>query len=122
MTYELEIDWLGRPLNANRARNLHHFAKAKASSEWRAAGIMAARMAKIPPLGAASFTVQSRYTHNRLTDTDACAPALKAVLDGLVDAGVLETDTALHVKSVTYLAPFHDPAKKDALLVVVTKA
>jgi hypothetical protein len=40
-----------------------------------------------------------------VADTGACYPAVKAAIDGLVDAGVLPGDTGLHVASITFLAP-----------------
>lgn len=40
-----------------------------------------------------------------IADTGACFPAVKAAIDGLVDAGVLPGDTGLHLSSITFLAP-----------------
>ena len=52
----------------------------------------------------AKITVEVMMRHP-VADTGACFPAVKAAIDGLVDAGVLPGDTGQFVPSITFLAP-----------------
>ena len=51
----------------------------------------------------------------------ACAPAVKAALDGIVDAGVLPDDGPAFVWAVTYRAPFRSARKQNALILTITE-
>jgi len=53
----------------------------------------------------------------RLQDTAACNPAVKAVIDGLVDAKLFADDSGVYVKSIC----FHSPrrAKENVLVIRV---
>ena len=53
----------------------------------------------------------------RLQDTAACNPAIKAAIDGLVDAKVFIDDTGEHVKEICFHAPVR--AKEDLVLLIV---
>lgn len=106
MTYSLTVDWLNRPPTTNKHRTLHHHQRARVDAEWREAGAMAARIAMVPKLGSVRVTCWGRYPDRRaLPDPDGVAPALKAVLDGIVEAGVLVDDRFPFVQAVTYEAP-----------------
>jgi hypothetical protein len=55
-----------------------------------------------------------------VADTGACYPAVKAAIDGLVDAGVLPGDTGTHVPSITFLAPIRvGKDQQESLTLVV---
>ena len=111
------IDWLGRPRLTNADRRAHHHEVAAHRRLWREAGAQAARLARVPGLGAVEVTVQGRYPDGRLPDADACAPSVKGVIDGLVDAGVIPDDGPERVRSVTYLRARTDQAAPAALVV-----
>lgn len=51
----------------------------------------------------AHFEVQPYQKGGRLQDTGACHPAVKAAIDGIVDAGVLLDDSPQYVKSIRFL-------------------
>lgn len=116
--YELIIDMLGRPLLANS--RLHHQAKGRVVREWRRAGFVAARAAGVPRLSRVAVACWGRYPTRVLPDVDAPSPALKAVLDGVVDAGVIPDDRPPFVQSVTYYEPIHERGCRPALVVLLT--
>lgn len=61
-----------------------------------------------------------RYPDRRsLPDPDGIAPALKGVLDGLVDAGVVPDDSGVFVAAVTYRRPVVEAGSLPALIVLV---
>lgn len=115
--YELVID-LGRPLLSNA--RLHFQEKAKVVREWRTGGLVFSRKAHIPPLSRVAVACWGRYPTRNMPDVDAVAPTLKAVLDGVVDAGVLPDDRPPFVQSVTYYEPVYEKGCRAALVVLLT--
>ena len=118
----LVIDWLGRPHTSNLERQKHWRALSPIHKQWREAGAQAAMVACVGSLGPSEVTAQARYRQNRMTDPDACAPALKCVIDGLVDRGVWPDDTAAWIRRVSYLPPVLDRDQPDALIVTIAPA
>ena len=53
------------------------------------------------------------------SDRERFAPALKGVLDGLVDAGVIRDDSGEFVAAVTYRRPVVEAGSLPALIVLV---
>jgi hypothetical protein len=51
-----------------------------------------------------------------LQDVAACNPAVKAAIDGLVDAGIVPDDSPAYLRSVEFLAPMKG---RDALTLYV---
>ena len=100
------IDGLSFPEPARRLSandRDHHMVKAKLTAEWReaagwagvAAGRTPAERAHPPCLVEASFPV-ARLNHRR--DPSNWMPTVKAIIDGLVDAGFWPDDDSTHVK------------------------
>lgn len=118
----LTIDWLGRPPLANAMNKLTHHPRAAIRRRWRDAGHAAALEARIPPHHAITVTVQARYRTRQLCDVCAIEPAVKAVIDGLVDAQVIPDDTPTYVHRVTFLAPYTEQGSPDALIVTIEEA
>jgi hypothetical protein len=52
-------------------------------------------------------------------DVGACNPAVKAAIDGIVDAGVLPDDSSKFVRSLIYLPPQND---KNSLVLYIRGA
>lgn len=105
-TWELVIDTLGRPPTANSRRRQHWRTQARSVEAWKHAALWMARQQRMPRLMAIEVECWGRYPNGRsLPDTDAVAPALKAVLDGLVIAQIIPNDTPAHVHGVTYRPP-----------------
>lgn len=61
---------------------------------WRDAANVYARQAKLPKLGRAHITAELRFTDKRRRDPHNYYPTVKAVVDGLVDYGLLDDDSS----------------------------
>lgn len=98
-------------INAND--RLHHHAKAKLTKAWREAGEC---VATAKTYRRAHITVGIRFPTNHRRDVGNYYPTAKAILDGLVDAGVLPDDSDEHVTGpdMRRIRPNGDP------LVVIT--
>lgn len=96
-----------RPWTANSARAAKHWSvNSTRTKAWREA--FARLAADVGPIGPAVLVV-TPYLRDRRhrQDVAACAPAAKAAIDGLVDAGVWPDDTAEWVTAVTYMPPVY---------------
>lgn len=94
----------GRPLTANKLRKCTPQQAARLIRETRAAAEDAWRngpnRALIRPVW---IDVEPHYPNRRsLPDVAGIAPAFKAALDGLIDAGALEDDGPAYVRAVTF--------------------
>ena len=115
MSWTLEYE--ERPWTLNKERTLHHMARAKLVKEWRHAFCEAAISAQLPLLEMVEIVAQPYVLNARYAqDTGNCFPAVKAAVDGLVDAGVLIDDNAKIVVKLTFLAPIYG---RDALAITV---
>lgn len=106
-----------RPWTLNSERRMHRMERAKLVKEWREAFCWLARSNHLPKLECAIILVQPCSKDKRLQDCDACHPAAKAAIDGLVDAGVLKTDGPKHLCEIRYLAPIVGSA--DSLTLII---
>lgn len=102
--YVLEV-W-GEMWTLNKERTLHHHARAKKVKEWRQAACMAAKARRIPKMKA----IEVRFTPHRedrrgLADVGGHFPVVKAMIDGLVDAGILTGDGPDTVRRLIFEAP-----------------
>lgn len=115
LTYE------ARPWTLNDERSKHFQRRAERTREWRDAFALLAREQDIPRLAYAEISAHPSYrTARSLPDTAACVGAVKAAVDGLVDAGVLVDDGPELVTVVTFFAPCVDREQPDHLRVCVT--
>jgi Holliday junction resolvase RusA-like endonuclease len=79
-------------INANQ--RLHHHAKAKLTKAWReAAGLHAKYAEDYRQYDRAHITIAYRFPNNRRRETSNLQPTSKAIVDGLVDAGVIPDDS-----------------------------
>ena len=117
----LVVDMCGKPTLTNQAHQMHYRAVSADRKVWRQAGAVLARAAHIPPMDRITVDVTARWQKGTLPDPDAVAPALKGVLDGIVDAGVVPDDSGRHVEWVRYFAPVLDRALPPALLVTIAE-
>lgn len=91
-----------RPISMNDYRRKHWRDQADHEREWRNAGFLLAKEAKLPKL--AQVRVEAiPFGNTGPQDPGNCYPSVKALLDGLVDAGVIVDDTGEYVTSVTML-------------------
>lgn len=115
--YVVEV-W-GEMWTLNKERTLHHFARAKKVKEWRHATCVAAKARKIPKLKA----IEVRFTPHRrnrqgLADTGGHFPVAKAMIDGLVDAGILIADGPDTVRRLVFEAPVISGESKARLEII----
>lgn len=91
-TIHVPIATMGKqPLSLNS--RAHYMAKANETKKWRLFAKVHA-MNNVPELGACDVTLTWFVTDRRRRDEDNLYLLLKALCDGLVDAGVVPDDTA----------------------------
>ncbi len=108
-----------RPWTLNSERRMHRMQRAEHARQWRSSFHLLALHNKVASFGDTPVIVviQPHLAKGPMFDCDACHPAAKAAIDGLVDAGVLASDGPNHVTEVRYLRPL--PAAKDDLTVLI---
>lgn len=112
--YVLEV-W-GDMWTLNKERTLHHFTRAKKVKEWREAACVAAIARKIPKMKAVEVRfIPHRRNRQGLADTGGHFPVAKAMIDGLVDAGILTGDGPDTVRRLIFEAPVIDGESKATL-------
>lgn len=93
-----------RPWTVNAQRNHHHMKTAKLVKMWRAHARAAAHQWE-PADGQVDIVAETWLTGRRSQDCGAMYPAVKAIIDGIVDAGILPDDTPAYVRSIKMYAP-----------------
>ncbi len=88
----------------NGQRNLHYRKVAKLVKWWRERAEVAARGFALQK-GPVDVVVDLYLKGKRSQDCGACYPTVKAIIDGIVDAGVLVDDTPEYVASIRMHAP-----------------
>ncbi|QDF20231.1 hypothetical protein SEA_BRAN_49 [Corynebacterium phage Bran] len=108
--YTLWLPYALPPLTANQ--RMHWRRKADTVRDVRYATNVLARNAKLPQ-GVEHVTIELHYTprDRRRRDASNLMPTQKAVVDGLVDAGLVPDDTPDYV---TETIPTIDPPQRDA--------
>ena len=115
--YRLEFE--KRPWTTNAERAGNRWERAKLTKEWREAFAWLAKAELLPAMSWITVTVEPHQKGGRLQDVGACNPAVKAAIDGLVDAGILIDDSPQYVKSFTFLPPHKD---KNSLVIYIRGA
>jgi hypothetical protein len=82
---------------------LHWRAKASRTADLRALGHTTARAQKIPKHKVSHVAAFIGYLRNGTADPANAAPTTKALIDGMVDAGVWDDDDDTHVLGPTHL-------------------
>lgn len=84
-------------INAND--RMHHHAKAKLTRGWRklTAAMLTTSGEPVPAYGRAHITITYRFPTNHRREVSNLQPTSKAIVDGLVDAGLIPDDDDLHV-------------------------
>jgi len=95
-----------RPLTLNRVADLHRMAWATYTKRTRKTWRELAEAHGIPALDRIVITATPLHADRRSPqDACACAPATKAAIDGLVDAGVIPDDNGKHLLLVVHTPP-----------------
>lgn len=100
-TYLLNIRVADPKMLINANQRLHWRRKAERTKHWREVGHYAGKSAMrnglLVPMERAHMTVWFAWPDARRRDVGNLAPTVKALLDGLVDAGVLPDDDDAHL-------------------------
>lgn len=100
------LTFFQRPWTLNAERTWHHYKRAKYVKEWREAYADLAKQLHIPAVSAIEVVATPFLSgRGRTQDVGACFPAVKAAVDGLVDAGVIPEDNPTYVKMLAFKAP-----------------
>jgi crossover junction endodeoxyribonuclease RusA len=102
-----ELSHPARPwtVNSERGRGgaAGHWSKTAAlTKEWRFAFFVYAKQAKIPRLQSAFVTVRQFTPDRRRPDPGSIYPAVKAAIDGVIDAGVLPDDGPEYIDGLLF--------------------
>jgi hypothetical protein len=117
LVYRLEL--AQRPWTTNGERAGNRWERAEAVKSWRTAFYILAKSEKIPEMEWIAVTVEPHQKGGRLQDVGACNPAVKAAIDGIVDAGVLPDDSPKYMKSLIFLTPQND---RNSLVIYIRGA
>lgn len=88
--WTIELPYHRPPLMDNA--RMHWAAKARVTAELRMCGWALARTANLPHLGRAQIMLGWQPEARRRRDVFGPTPTLKPLVDGIVDAGVLDDD------------------------------
>ena len=106
LVYRLEF--AQRPWTTNAERAGNRWERADLVKTWRSAFHVLAKSEQMPQMEWITVTVEPHQKGGRLQDVGACNPAVKAAVDGIVDAGVLPDDSSQYMKSLVFLPPQND--------------
>lgn len=107
------------PWNMNQERSQKHWTqRAKRTKEWREAFYVLAKQARIPHLDRIRVVAVQHRKNRRKIDVGACFPAVKAAIDGITDAGVLDDDDSRHLIELTFAEPVVDGRAGIALWII----
>lgn len=107
-----------RPWTANAERRMHFSERARLVKATRERFFWLAKQAAIPHLEAITIEAHALCADQRWRpDVAACYPAVKAAIDGLVDAEVIPDDNEHHLKAITFYP--RTVCGRDGLLITV---
>lgn len=109
-----------RPWTTNAERTWHHHKRARMVKDTRERWLILARQAGVPKLKKIRVDVIPLAKDKRWRpDVGACYPAVKAAIDGIVDAGVIKDDNPEYLSSITFHAV--QVCGRDGLRLIVTE-
>lgn len=103
MLLTLDLTLPGRPFTTNEWDATSTGARMRLKAQWRDRAEAAARAAQLVRLAHAVVIFQPTYPDRRIPDAGNVSRCGKAVLDGLVHAGVLADDNPTFVHAELYL-------------------
>lgn len=113
MTWALTFDYPKPPLSLNY--RMHRMQEAALTRQVRAATRLKAQSAAIPALGRCEVSLIWFVATKHRRDDENPVLTMKAMCDGLVDAGIVRDDTreymVKHMPEIVYMGP---GIKKDA--------
>lgn len=120
MKWTLDLPFDKPPLTENQ-RWPHWAPKAAVTKKVRAASFWAAKSAGIPICDRVRVTLTWFVNTRHRRDADNVNPTLKALCDGLVDAGVVDDDTPVWMEKVMPVITYRpgQPASMQLLIEVI---
>lgn len=114
----LVLHFEGRPPTHNRTRSAHFHDARRITKEYRErAALQSLRKPKFArPV---TVRVSPHCNNNRLADAGACFDVAKAIIDGIVDAGLLPDDGPKWVRQLIMDAPVN--SGEDVLIVCISE-
>jgi crossover junction endodeoxyribonuclease RusA len=113
------LEFNQRPWTTNAERAGNRWERAELVKTWRTAFALLAKSEGLPVMSWISVTAEPHQKGGRLQDVGACNPAVKAAIDGLVDAGILPDDSSQYMRSLIFLPPKND---KNSLVLYIRGA
>ena len=113
MSVEIRFPMPGKPMSMNDRE--HWAAKASRTKDWRHAAALAAR--KVKPQPPSIVEVSIPFARNGRRDPHNYAPTVKAIVDGLVDAGLWPDDPPEFVRT---FEPLCRVEKGGELIITIT--
>lgn len=111
--------WLLNAERAGGARGIGgHFGRAELVATWRTAYAQLCLAEPVPPLQWIEVEAIQHCRDRRMPDIGACFPAVKAAIDGIVDAGVIPDDNPEYLRGLTFRPPVCEG--RDALVLKVS--
>lgn len=114
-----DLEYGSRPWTTNKDRTMHHHERAKLVKTWRETYKGLAEKAGIPPLKVFAIEAYPKLKDRRLQDTAACNPAVKAAIDGIIDAGVAPDDSNEWLKWIKFYPCEVTPGQNSLLIRVI---
>lgn len=111
------IHYDARPLPVNAFRKLHWAKQAEYIAVWRNTFATLAR--RVPHLDRVAVIADQLVSDHKLPDVGAAALTLKAAIDGLRDARVINEDTPDIVALTAINAPTYDPFHPDRFILTI---
>ena len=93
---------VGKPLWMTSNHRLHHMEKANRAKRLRILARARAAQLRLKVQSPVSIKVTIRTPSNKVFDPPNAWPTVKPIIDGLVDAGVLEDDSSTQVPEITF--------------------
>lgn len=105
MTWSIRSEG-ARPLTVNAVAKMHRQQWATHTRETRGRWHLLALEAEVRRVEACTITATPLHKDRRSPqDVAACAPEVKAAVDGLIDAGLLDDDSPDRLLSIQFLPP-----------------
>lgn len=116
LPHQFSLEYPARPWTTNAERRGNRYQRAALTKEWREAFYLLAKQRQIPSMWKIAITAEPWQARGVLADTAACNPAVKAAIDGLVDAGVIPDDSSEYIARITFLPTQRG---RDALIITI---
>lgn len=107
-----------RGWSLNAERTWHYHKRNNEVKKWRAYFKEQAELLGIPRLDKISVEVFSTFGTRALQDPGNNMPAVKAAIDGLVDAGIIDDDIPECVEYITFWAAKYEKGVNSVCLVI----